>query len=62
VTEGEAAPPMPSHQGSGYGWPVDVEALIRETAAIVATGYASLDVSNAAGCCSTRVTKARRGS
>ncbi|HWK26362.1 MAG TPA: hypothetical protein VNS09_07370 [Solirubrobacter sp.] len=41
---------------------MDVEALIRETAAIVATGYASLDVSNAAGCCSTRVTKARRGS
>jgi hypothetical protein len=35
--------------GAGYGWPVDVEALIGETAAIVATGYASLDVSNAAG-------------
>ena len=28
---------------------MDVEALISETAAIVATGYASLDVSNAAG-------------
>jgi hypothetical protein len=40
---------MQLRQSPGYGWPVDVDPLINETAAIVAPGYALPGVSNTAG-------------